>query len=157
MWLWILLIAGLGSLVALSKSIDTPIIVSDGSLYVHSETPWAQFVLEGGAKVHPERGKSITRVEIQMPGNSKIVDCKRQQCKVFLRYGGTALEFSTGADGKTLRFITDHAAFHPGENEKRIRHNDEHSKISLVEVTRGSHVMFTGTASGGTSVTIHYE
>ena len=156
LWMWALLILGVAA-ACLWAQADTPIIVGDGSLYIRSEVPWSRFAANGNARVHPDAGKAITTVEIVMPNHNANADCARQQCTVSIRYGNTDIVFASGADGKGLRFTTDHSAFHAGSNEKEIAHNDAHSKISSVVVKRGQQTLFTGNASGGTKVTIHYQ
>jgi len=157
-WTWILLTVGLaGAAACLWAQVDTPIIVGDGSLTIRSEVPWARFSSSGRDKIHPDTGKAITKVDVVMPNNNRTVDCARQQCTISIRYGTTDMVFATGANGTGLRFTTDHASFHGGSDEKEIAHNDTHSKISRVTVQQGQRTLFTGTASGGTKVTIHYQ
>jgi hypothetical protein len=156
-WTGILLAIGLSAATCLWAGNDTPIIIGDGSLYIHSEIPWSHYTTDGTAKVHPEAAKAITNVEIVMPNNGKTVDCGRKRCTISIRYGATDIVFASGANGKGLRFTTDHSTFHAGSDEKEILHNDTGSKISSVTVTRGRQILFRETAHGGTKVTIHYE
>jgi hypothetical protein len=138
---------------------DTPIIVADGSLTIESRgVQWANYSNSGGnTKVHPHGGKSVTQVVIAMPGNNRTVTFAGQKCTVAVRYASTDITVTTANNGTGLQVITDFGAFHPGATANHLAHNNTTAKISHVTVTQGNQTVFDSNASGGTTVTIHYQ
>jgi hypothetical protein len=51
----------------------------------------------------------------------------------------------------------DFSSFHNGATPRHLAHKDANSKISHVTVTRGNQTAFDSGASGGTTLTIHYQ
>ena len=138
---------------------DTPIIIADGSLTIESRgVPWANW---GGAgtntRVHPNAGKSVAQVVVDMPGNNQTLPFSGQQCTVAVRYATIDITVTTGNNGQGLRVTSDFGSFHAGATTSHLAHNNATAKISRVRVTRGNQVVFDGTASGGTTVTISYR
>jgi len=138
---------------------DTPIIIADGSLTIESRgIPWANWSNSGSnTKVHPNAGKSVNQVEIAMPGNNRTVTFSAQKCTVAVRYASTDITVTTGNNGQGLQVTTDFGSFHNGATTRHLAHNNATSKISRVTVTQGNRIVFNATASGGTTVTIHYQ
>ncbi|MGA2268455.1 MAG: hypothetical protein ABSH44_08305 [Bryobacteraceae bacterium] len=154
-----LLAAAIGGCVLMwAQDIDTPIIIADGSLTIESAVPWASYSSPGAnEKVHPNTGKSVTKVVISMPGNNRTVTFSGQKCTVAVRYASTDITVTTGNDGKGLRVLTDFSSFHAGATARHLAHNNASSKISHVTVTQGNQTAFDSSASGGTTVTISYQ
>jgi len=138
---------------------DTPIIIADGSLTMESRgVPWANFTNSGGnAKVHPDGGRSVTQVVIAMPGNNRTVTFSGQKCTVAVRYASTDITVTTANNGTGLQVITDFGSFHAGADANHLAHNNPNAKISHVTVTQGNRTAFDSGASGGTTITIHYQ
>jgi hypothetical protein len=138
---------------------DTPIIIADGSLTMESRgVPWANYGNSGGnAKVHPHGGKSVTQVVIAMPGNNRTVTFSGQKCTVAVRYASTDITVTTANNGTGLQVITDFGSFHSGATANHLAHNNTTLKISHVTVTQGDQTVFNSNASGGTTITIHYQ
>jgi hypothetical protein len=141
------------------NNIDTPIIIADGSLTIESRgVPWTGYSGSGqNPRVHPHTTKSVTQVVIAMPGNNRTVTFSGQKCTVAVRYASTDITVITGNNGQGLQVTTDFGSFHPGATSNHLAHNNTTAKISRVTVTQGNQVVFNGTASGGTTVTIHYQ
>ena len=155
-----LLAAAIGGCVHMwAQNIDTPIIIADGSLTMESRgVPWANYGNSGGnTKVHPNGGKSVTQVEIAMPGNNRTVTFSGQKCTVAVRYASTDITVTTADNGTGLQVITDFGSFHNGATNRHLAHNNATSKISRVTVTQGNQIVFNATASGGPTITIHYQ
>jgi hypothetical protein len=138
---------------------DTPIIIADGSLTIESRgVPWANW---GGAgsntRSHPNAGKAVSQVEIAMPGNNQTVTFSGQKCTVAVRYVSTDITVATGNNGQGVQVTTDFGSFHAGATSNHLAHNNANAKISRVTVTRGNQTVFDASASGGTTVTIHYQ
>ena len=139
-------------------SSDTPIIIADGSLTIESAVPWASYSgLGSNTKVHPHTGKSASKVEISMPDKNQTVTFSGEKCTVAVRYASTDITVTTGDDGKGLQVITDFSSFHDGATPNQLAHNDDSSKISHVTVKQGDQTKFDSGASGGTTVTVHYQ
>ena len=140
---------------------DTPIIIADGSLTIESRgVPWANFGNSGGnTKIHPHTGKSVPQVVIDMPGNRNrtVTFSPGQKCTVAVRYASTDITVTTGNNGQGLQVITDYSSFHAGATANHLAHNNPNAKISHVTVTRGNQIAFNSGASGGTTITIHYQ
>jgi hypothetical protein len=153
-----LLVAAIGGCFHAWAYIDSPIIIADGSLTMESRgVPWANWSNSGSnTKVHPDSGKSVSSVDIVMPGNNRTVTCSGRTCTVTVRYASTDITVTTGNSGQGLRVTTDFTAFHNGATPNHLAHNNTTSKISHVTVT-GGNPPFDATASGGTTVTIHYQ
>jgi YbbR domain-containing protein len=140
------------------RSNDTPIIIADGSLTIESAVPWASYTGSGSnTKTHPHTGKSVADVVIGMPGNDRTVTFSGEKCTVAVRYASTDITVTTGDNGKGLQVITDFSSFHDGATPNQLAHKDDSSKISHVTVTQGDQTAFNRGASGGTTVTIHYQ
>jgi hypothetical protein len=157
--LTVVFVALLAAAIMWAQDIDTPIIIADGSLTMESRgVPWANWSSSGSTtKVHPGTGKSVTSVVIAMPGNNQTLTFSGQQCTVAVRYATTDITASTGNNGQRLQVTTDYSSFHNGATTRHLAHNNATSKISRVTVTRGNQTVFNATASGGTTVTIHYR
>ena len=139
-------------------TLDTPITIADGSLTIESAVPWASYTGSGSnTKGHPHTGKSASKVEISMPDKNKTVTFSGERCTVAVRYASTDITVTTGNNGQGLQVATDFGSFHPGATSNHLAHNNTTAKISRVTVTQGNQVVFNGTASGGTTVTIHYQ
>jgi hypothetical protein len=139
-------------------TLDTPIIIADGSLTIESAVPWASYTGSGSnTKTHPHTGKSASKVEIHMSDKDKTVTFSGEKCAVAVRYASTDITVTTGDDGKGLQVITDFSSFHDGATPNQLAHNDDSSKISQVTVKQGDQTKFDSGASGGTTVKIHYE
>jgi hypothetical protein len=154
-----LLTAAIGGCVHLwAQRSDTPIIIADGSLTIESRgVAWANWTNSGSnTKIHPNAGKSVSSVEIAMPGNNRTVACSGRTCTVTVRYASTDITVTTGNNGQGLRLTTDFTSFHNGATGNHLAHNNTTSKISHVVVT-GGNPPFDATASGGTTITIHYQ
>jgi hypothetical protein len=137
---------------------DTPITIADGSLTIESAVPWASYSGSGSnMKVHPHTGKSAAKVVIGRPGNNQTVTFSGEKCTVAVRYASTDITVTTGDDGKGLKVTTDFSSFRDGATPNLLAHNDASSKISHVTVTQGKRTAFDSGASGGTTVTIHYQ
>jgi hypothetical protein len=155
-----LLAAAIGGCVHMwAQNIDTPIIIADGSLTIESRgVPWANYSNSGGnARVHPHGGKSLARVEIAMPGNNRTVTLSGRKCTVAVRYASTDITVTTANNGTGLQVITDFGSFHAGADANHLAHNNPNAKISHVTVTEGNQTLFDSGASGGTTITIHYQ
>jgi len=155
-----LLAAAIGGCIHMwAQRIDTPIIIADGSLTMESRgVPWANWTNSGSnTKIHPNTGKSVSSVEIVMPGNNRTVTFSGQKCTVAVRYASTDITVTTGNNGQGLRVTTDFTSFRNGATGNHLAHNNATSKISHVTVTQGSQSVFDATASGGSTVTIHYQ
>jgi YbbR domain-containing protein len=140
------------------RSDDTPIIIADGSLTIESAVPWASYSGSGpNTKVHPHTGKSAAEVEIHIPDKDKTVTFSGEKCTVAVRYASTDITVTTGDNGKGLQVITDFSSFHDGATPNHLAHKDASSKISHVTVKQGDQTKFDSGASGGTTVTIHYQ
>jgi hypothetical protein len=139
-------------------SSDTPIIIADGSLTIESAVPWASYSGSGSnTKVHPHTGKSAAKVAIAMPGNNRTVTFSGQKCTVAVRYASTDISVTTANNGTGLQVITDFGSFHAGADANHLAHNNPNAKISHVTVTQGNRTAFDSGASGGTTITIHYQ
>ena len=137
---------------------DTPIIIADGSLTIESAVPWASYSGSGqNPRVHPNAGKSVTQVVIAMPGNNRTVTFSGQKCTVAVRYASTDITVTTANNGTGLQVITDFGSFHSGATANHLAHNNTTLKISHVTVTQGNQIVFNRNASGGTTITIHYQ
>jgi hypothetical protein len=143
---------------------DTPIIITDGSLTMESRgVPWSSY---SGVRVntlaHPHDGKSITLVEIAMPGKNRTVSFSEGKCTVAVRYASTDIVVTSRILTSSnipvgLQVATDFPSFYSrGNDGYYLAHLDTTSKISHVTVTRGDQIVFESGASGGTTVTIHY-
>jgi len=143
---------------------DTPIIIADGSLTMESKgVPWSSYSSPRvNTLVHPHTGKSITLVEIAMPGKNRTVRFSEGKCTVAVRYASTdivvASSFVTSGNiGVGLQVKTEFPSFYFRDNARYYwAHLDTTSKISHVTVTRGDQIVFDSGASGGTTVTIHF-
>jgi hypothetical protein len=150
-----LLMAAVASIWA--QSGDTPIIILDGSLTIKSPAiSFDQFTGTGAVRNHPQTGKSVTSVDIVMPGKNQTVTFQKQQCLVDITYAGDHIRFTTGRNGSGLSFspFTD---FTGGHGSAPLAHKNQTSKISHVTVTKAGTQAFDSDASGGTQVTIHYQ
>lgn len=136
---------------------DTPIIISDGSLNIRSETPWAQFTPGNRTRRHPHITKSVTSVELTVNGNRQTISFANQKCSVTVVYGTTTVSVSTGNNGRGLQVDTDFSQFRPGANPNLMAHVDASKKISTITVLKGTQTVFTGTGNGGTVIAIHYQ
>jgi hypothetical protein len=149
-----LFIAGL----SWAQNSDTPIIIADGSLTIESRgVPWSQYGT-GGTRRHPHVNKTVTSVELTVNGSSQTISFAGEKCTVTAQYGKTAITVTTGNNGKGLQVATNFASdFHRGNSDNEMAHNDEHNKLSAITVKKGSSTVFTGTGSGGSKITIHYQ
>jgi len=150
-----LLMAAVASIRA--QSGDTPIIILDGSLTIESPAiSFDQFTGAGAVRNHPQTSKSVTSVEIAMPGKTQAFPLKNQECIVDITYAGEHIKFITGRNGSGLSFspFTD---FTGGHGSAPLAHKNQNSKISHVTVTRAGTKVFDSDASRGTKVTIHYQ
>ena len=137
---------------------DTPIVIADGSLTIESRgVAWSRFIGTGGTRRHPDATKTVTSVELTVNGNSQTIGMNNQPCTVTAQYGKTKVTVASGKNGKGLRVSTDYKSFHQGISENHLAHIEEHNRIGAVTVKRGSQTVFTGTGSGGTVITIHYQ
>ena len=154
-----LLVAAIGGCFQAWAFIDSPIIIADGSLTMESRgVPWANWTNSGSTtKIHPDTGKSVSSVVIVMPGNNQTLTFSAQRCTVAVSYASTSISVTTGNNGQGLQVTTDFSSFHNGADGNHLAHNNTTSKISRVTVTRGTQTVFDATASGGTTVTIHYQ
>ena len=136
---------------------DTPIIITDGSLTIESRgVPWSQFGT-GATRRHPNANKTVTAVDLTVNGNSQTISFNNQQCSVTVQYGSTTITVSTGNNGRGLQISTDFNSFHQGATANHLAHNDTSRRIGAVTVRRGSATAFSGTGSGRTVITIHYQ
>ncbi len=141
-----------------AQSGDTPIIIADGSLTIESAVPWASYSSSGSnTRIHPHTGKSVSQVVIAMPGNNRTVTFSGQRCTVAVRYASTDITVTTGNNGRGLQVMTDFGSFHAGATARHLAHNNATSKISHVTVSQGNQTVFDASASGGTTITIHYQ
>jgi hypothetical protein len=144
-----------------AQNIDTPIIIADGSLTIESQgVPWANYSGSGqNPRVHPHTGKSVPQVVIDMPGNPNraVPITPGQKCTVVVRYASTVITVTTGNNGRGLQVGTDFGSFRAGATPNHLAHNNPNAKISHVTVTEGNQTKFDSPASGGTTVTIHYQ
>ena len=154
-----LLAAAIGGCIHMwAAGADTPIIIADGSLTIESAVPWASFSGSGqNPRVHPDTGKSVTQVVIAMPGNNRTVTFSGQKCTVAVRYASTDITVTTANNGSGLQVLTDFGSFHAGADANHLAHNNPNAKISHVTVTEGNQTLFDSGASGGTTITIHYQ
>jgi len=127
-------------------------------LKMTSKVPWPDYSDSGGKiKTHPHNGKAMTTLEITMPGHNQKLTCStNQKCTVVVSYGATDITFSTGNNGKGLQVNTDFSQFQRGANDGELLHKDPNRKISRLRVT-GASQPFDNTASGGTTIVIHYQ
>jgi hypothetical protein len=150
-----LLMAAVASIWA--QSGDTPIIILDGSLSMTaSQVNWDEFTGAGDVRAHPHTGKSVTGVEILMPGKNQTVAFKNQQCIVDITYAGEHIKFTTGPNGRGLSF-SPYSSFINGHGPGPMAHKNQNAKISHITVTRAGATAFDSAASGGTKITIHYQ
>lgn len=141
-----------------AQSGDTPIIITDGSLKMNSAVRWADFIAETARRRrHPNNGKRVTRVDMQMSGGSTSVLFTGQECEVRVTYDGMDVEVTTNPSGRNLKMETDWDRFRPGATENDLEHTNASSQISRVVVRRNGTVVADVSPSGGTRVTIHYE
>jgi hypothetical protein len=141
-----------------AQSGDAPIIITDGSLKMNSAVRWADFVTETTRRRrHPNTGKRVSRVDMQLSGGSTSVLFTGQRCEVRVTYDGMAVEVSTNSSGRNLKMETDWNLFKPGATDNDLEHTNASSHISRVEVRRNGTVVAEASPSGGTRVTIHYE
>jgi hypothetical protein len=155
-----LLAAAIGGCIHMwAQDIDTPIIIADGSLTIESRgVPWANWGGSGtNTRVHPNAGKAVTQVVLAMPGNNQTLPFSGQRCTVAVRYASTDITVTTGNNGRGLQVTSDFGSFHAGATNQHLAHNNATAKISRVTVTRGNQVVFDSAASGGTTITIHYQ
>jgi hypothetical protein len=156
-----LLVAAIGGCALMwAQRGDTPIIIADGSLTIESRgVPWTSWTNSGpNTKVHRDTGKSVTSVEIAMPGNNQTLTFSGQSCTVIVRYVSTDITVETGPNGGRLQMTTDFGgSFHNGATGNHLAHNNATSKISHVTVMRGNQTVFNANASRDTTVTIHYQ
>jgi hypothetical protein len=149
-----LFIAGL----SWAQGSDTPIIIADGSLTMESQgVPWSQYA-GGGTRRHPHVNKTVTAVDLTVNGNSQTISFAGEKCTVTAQYGKTAINVTTGNNGKGLQVATNFGSdFHRGDSDNQMAHNDEHNKLGAITVKKGSQTVFTGTGNGGSKITIHYQ
>jgi hypothetical protein len=137
---------------------DTPIIIADGSLTIDATVPWTDFhAVDANTRSHPHNAKSVTKVVVTAGGKTQTFNFSKQKCAVAVRYASTDILVSTDNTGKALQIKTDYGSFTPGARANVLAHNDQHSKISRVTVTRGTQTVFTATPSGGTKIAISYQ
>jgi hypothetical protein len=152
----VLTMAGSGRLGA--QSGDTPIIITDGSLKMNSAARWADYVAETARRRrHPNNGKRVSRVDMQLPGGSTSVLFTGQQCEVRVTYDGMEVVVTTNPSGRNLKMETDWNAFKPGATDNDLEHTNASSHISRIVVRRNGNVVAEASPNGGTRVTIHYE
>ena len=150
-----LLMAAVASIWA--QSGDTPIIILDGSLTMTaSRVGWDRFTGKGDVRTHPQTGKSVTGVEIAMPGKNQTVSFKNQACIVDITYAGEHIKFTTGLNGSGLSF-SPFTSFVNGHGSAPLSHKNPNAKISHVTVIKAGTQAFDSAASGGTKITIHYQ
>jgi len=149
--------AGCGTLRAFSR--DTPITIGDGSLKIESAVPWGQFASEGNrGRVHPERGKSLTSVEVRLAGDrNSTIRYNKQRCEVTVVYADTDIVFTTNPTGHNLKINSDWGRFRPGNRDTLLEHVNDSSKISRVVVKRDGTTVVDERPNGGTTVVLHYE
>lgn len=135
---------------------DTPIIISDGSMNMRSQTPWAQFGSGASSRRHPNPNKTVTAVDLTINGNQQTISFSGQKATVTVAYGSTTVTVTTGNDGKGLQVDTDFSQFR-ANGVNVLAHVNQTGRIGAVTVSRGTTSVFSGTGSGGTSITIHYQ
>ena len=152
-----LAVAALLAAVVAWAQADTPIIITDGSLNLRSETPWAQYSSGNRTRRHPHGNKAVTSVDLVVNGNRQTFSFSNQKCTVTIVYGTPSVSVSSGNNGRGMQVDTDFAQFRPGANANLMAHVDASKKISTITVMKGSQTVFNGTGNGGTSITIHYQ
>ena len=135
---------------------DTPIVISDGSLNIQSTVPWSQYTGAGDVKSHPGVTKSVTSVALTVGGKSQTIAYAGQACRVDITYAGSHIVFTTGPNGKGIS-MQPFSAFQQGRNANFLAHKNATQKISHVTITKGNAQVFDSDASGGTTITIHYQ
>lgn len=135
---------------------DTPIVIADGSLTIHSAVPWSQYTGTGDIKAHPHTTKSVSSIAFKVAGKSQTIPFAGESCNVDLTYAGDHIVFSTGPDGKGIS-MQGFTKFGPGSDANTLANNNAHSKISHVTITKGNQQVFDSNAVSGTKITIHYQ
>lgn len=135
---------------------DTPIVISDGSLNIHSAVPWSQYTGTGDIKAHPHTTKSVTKVELTVGGKNQTITFAGESFKVDVTYAGGHIVFNTGTDGKGL-MMRPFSAFHQGSNGNVLAHNNANAKIAHVTIIKADKQVFDSDAVSGTKITIHYQ
>ncbi len=147
-----------GAYLLKAQGTDTPIIISDGSLNLDASMPWGNFIdAGGGARSHPQGGKSVTQVVVTANGATQPISYSGQSCTVSVEYAGTNVTVATNNSGRALQVRTDFSSFRRGANDNVLTHVNPNSKISSVTVTRGGGAVFNASTSGGTQIKISYQ
>ncbi len=141
----------------LAQGGDTPIIISDGSLKMHSGVRWADYPQETPTRRrHPNNGKHISSVEVLLAGNTTAVPFSNQQCEVTVTYAGMDVVLTTNPTGRNLKIETNWSAFQAGATPNDLEHTNPTSSISRVIVKRDGTAVVDQSPSGGTRITVHY-
>lgn len=137
---------------------DTPIVIRDGSLKIKSAAKWSDFSIENTKRRrHPNNGKRVTSVQVQLGGNQTTIQFTGQRCEVKLTYAKTDVLLFTNPSGRNLRIETDWDSFKPGAEADDLEHSNPNSSISRVIVRRGETTVVDESPNGGTVITIHYQ
>ena len=139
-----------------AQSGDTPIVILDGSLTMESAVPWGQFTGAGDLRSHPHTTKSVTKVVVTTGGTDRTVTFQNEQCTVDITYASANIRFTTGPNGRGLRF-TPFSAFQDGGAPNRLAHKDQSGKITHVLVTRAGVTALDAATSNGTKIVISYQ
>jgi len=140
------------------KFADTPIVILDGSLTVHSEVPWGQFTGPGDQKTHPHANSSVRSVVVTVNGVERpAIAFQKQQCTVDVTYAGTDVNVATDANGSNLTFSPFGQFQGAGAND--IQHPNRALKISHITVTRAGVKLVDEDphSTGNTKVAVHYQ
>jgi hypothetical protein len=137
---------------------DAPVIISDGSLTFQSAVKWSNYSSpDANTKVHPDSGRTVTRVAITMPGHNQTIPFSNQKCTVTVTYNSQDFVFTTGGNGKGLRVTGPLDSLQRGASDNQLVHRITNRKISRVVVAQGNQTVFDNTATGGTQIVISYR
>jgi hypothetical protein len=134
---------------------DSPIIISDGSLTIHSAASWSQYTGDGDVIHHPDADKSVSSVDTIINGQSQTLTFNKESCTVEVTYGSDHIIFSAvPGQGLSMRPF---GVFRPGADANTLTHNNPNAGISHVTIGKGLASAVDADASGHTTITIHYE
>jgi len=149
-----LLVAGVAGW---AESVDTPIVIQDGSLTMQSKIPWNKYLGSGDQKQHPNGSGAITSVVVTIKGvDQPAVDCTNRVCTVDVTYASTDIKITGGGHGQGLT-VSPFSAFNNGSTSDVIEHKNRNARISHVRVTNGGGKPFDWDVTTNTKVVIHYK
>lgn len=146
----------------LRNGIDTPIVISGGSLKLFSDTPFTEYKKDNDKEItHPKEENKVANVTVENATESYNKPVSRK-CDVTAFYTGSVdedtVKASTKEDGKKLKIHFGRRKFdeYDKPDDKNRIHPDEGNQITRVEVKNGSETKLLTCKAGGCTVRFKY-